>query len=71
MQYTLLEGQWLTLSKHLKHGRGDYLKNYQKASVCSVKADECTDITAVEELSVFCCWEEEGTPVDAFWTLCL
>ena len=29
-------------------------------------ADECTDITVMEELSVFCCWEEEGTPVECF-----
>ena len=29
-------------------------------------ADECTDITAVEELSVFCCWEEDGTLVECF-----
>ena len=29
-------------------------------------ADERTDITAVEELSVFCCWEEDGTPIECF-----
>ena len=29
-------------------------------------ADECTDITAMEELSVFCCRDEEGTPVECF-----
>ena len=29
-------------------------------------ADECTDITEVEELSVFCHWEEDGTPVECF-----
>ena len=28
-------------------------------------ADE-TDIMAVEELSVFCHWEEDGTPVECF-----
>ena len=28
--------------------------------------DECTDITAVEKLSVFCHWEEDGTPVECF-----
>ena len=27
-------------------------------------ADECTAIKAMEELSVFCCWEEDGTPVE-------
>ena len=29
-------------------------------------ADECTDITAVKELSVFCRWVEDGTPVKCF-----
>ena len=29
-------------------------------------ADECIDIMAVEELPVFCCWEEDGTPVECF-----
>ena len=42
------------------------LKRLQKASVFSVVADECSDITAVEELSVFCLWEEDGTPVECF-----
>ena len=42
------------------------LKRLQKASVFRVMADECTDITTVEELSVFCRWEEDGTPVECF-----
>ena len=42
------------------------LKRLQKAFVFSVMADECTDITAVEELPVFCHWEEDGTPVECF-----
>ena len=42
------------------------LKRLQKTSVFSVIADECTDITAKEELSAFCRWEEEGTPVECF-----
>ena len=29
-------------------------------------ADERTDITSVEELSVFCHREEDGTPVESF-----
>ena len=29
-------------------------------------ADECNEIMAVEELSVFCRWEEDGTPVEYF-----
>ena len=23
----------------------------------------------MEELSVFCCWEEDGTPVECFWDI--
>ena len=46
------------------------LKRLQKASVFSVMADECTDIMAVEELSVFCHWEEDGTPVECFFGHC-
>ena len=42
------------------------LKRLQRASVFCVMADECTDITAVEELSVFRRWEEDGTPVECF-----
>ena len=42
------------------------LNRLQKASVFSVMADECTDITAVEDLSVFCRWEEDSIPVECF-----
>ena len=42
------------------------LKRLQKASFFSVMADECTNITTVEELSVFCHWEENGSPVECF-----
>ena len=42
------------------------LKMLQKASVFSVVADECTGITAVEELSVFCRCEEDSTLVECF-----
>ena len=42
------------------------LKRLQKASYYSIMADECTDITTTEELSVFCCWEEDGSPVESF-----
>ena len=27
-------------------------------------ADECTDVTTVEKLSIFCCWVEDGVPVE-------
>ena len=42
------------------------LKRLQKASVFSVMANECTDITTIEELSVFCRWEEGGIPIECF-----
>ena len=29
-------------------------------------ADECTDVTTIEELSVFCRWVEDGQPVEHF-----
>ena len=42
------------------------LKRLQKAAMYSLMADECTDIANVEELSVFCRWEEGGVPVECF-----
>ena len=33
------------------------LKHLQQASYNSIMADECTYISTVEEMSVFCCWE--------------
>ena len=36
----------------------------------SVMADKCTDITTIEELSVFCHWEENGVPVESFFGNC-
>ena len=55
MQYTLLEGQWLTFIKAFgRWVEESVLKRLLKASVFRVIADECTDITAMGELSVFC-----------------
>ena len=42
------------------------LKRLKKASYYSIMADEYTDVTTVEELSVFCRWEEDGLPVEHF-----
>ena len=65
MQYTLPEEQWLTLSKPLGTCvKESNVKRLEKVSVFSVMADECTDITTVEKLSVFCHREEDGTPVE-------
>ena len=42
------------------------LKRLQSVPFFSVMADECTDVTTIEELSVFCRWEESGVPVECF-----
>lgn len=42
------------------------LNRLQKASYYSIMADECTDITTVEELAIFCRWEENDSPVESF-----
>ena len=31
--------------------------------------EECAEITTVEELSVLCCWEEEGLPLEHFFEI--
>ena len=43
------------------------LKRFHQASCFSIMADECTDVANIEEMSVFCCWEEEGSPKEHFW----
>ena len=42
------------------------LKRLEKSIFFSIMADECTDVTTIEELSVFCRWEEHGTPTECF-----
>lgn len=42
------------------------LKILQKAAVYSLMADECTDVSTIEEMSVYCRWEEGGIPVECF-----
>ncbi len=42
------------------------LKRLQKAPYYSIMADECTDIACIEELSLFCRWEEDGIPEEHF-----
>lgn len=36
------------------------LKRLHQASCFSIMADECTDVATIEEMSVFCRWEEKG-----------
>lgn len=45
------------------------LKRLQKASFYSIMADECTNVTTVEELSVFCRWEEMAFQLSPLWNL--
>ena len=42
------------------------LARLQNARYFSLLADECTDITTIEELSVVCRWIENGLPVEHF-----
>ena len=42
------------------------LKLLQQAPFYSLMADECTDISTVEELPIFCRWIEDGLPVEHF-----
>ena len=42
------------------------LKRLQQASYYSIMADECTHISTVEEMSVFCRWEEKGIPEEHY-----
>ena len=37
-------------------------KRFRQASYFSIMADECTDVAIIEEMSVFCLWEEDGVP---------
>ena len=41
-------------------------KATSSAPFYSVMADECTDITTVVELSIYCRWVEDGLPVEHF-----
>ena len=42
------------------------LKRLHQASCFSIMADECTDISTIEELSVYCRWEEDGVAEEHF-----
>ena len=66
IQYTLLGGQCLTFSKHLDHRSINHFIKASNGISNSVKANECTYIMAMEELSVFCHWEKDSTPVECF-----
>jgi len=42
------------------------LKRLYQAEYFTLLADECTDISTIEELSVVICWVENGLPVNHF-----
>ena len=42
------------------------LKCLHQAPFYSIMADECTDVSTVEELSLFCRWIENGEPTEHF-----
>ena len=57
VEFVAALGQWVEES---------LLKCLYQAQYFSLMADECTDITTIEELSVFCRWVEDGLPVEHF-----
>ena len=42
------------------------LKRLHKAPFFSIMADECTDVTTIEELTICCRWVESGVPEEYF-----
>ena len=42
------------------------LKRLHKAPFFSIMADECTDVTTIEELTICCCWLGSGVPEEHF-----
>ena len=42
------------------------LKHLHPVSCFSIMADECTDVATIQEMSVYCCWEENSSPEDHF-----
>ena len=40
--------------------------NFNKAPFFIFKADECTDVTTIEELTICCHWVESGVPEEHF-----
>jgi len=57
VEFIELLGTWVekSIQKHL-----------QKVSMYSLMADECTNVSTAEELSVFCRWEEDGVLAECF-----
>ena len=45
---------------------GGRVKQFHKAPFFSIMADECTDVTTIEELTSCCRWVESGVPEEHF-----
>ena len=43
------------------------LERLHKAPFFSIMADECTDVTTIEELIICCRWMESGVPEEHFF----
>ena len=47
----------------LDHGwKSLYSSGFIRHPFLSIMADECTDVTTIEELTICCCWVESGVP---------
>ena len=42
------------------------LKQLCQTTYFSIMANECTDVATIDEMSVFCRWEEDGVPEEHF-----
>ena len=42
------------------------LERLHKTPFFSITADECTDVTTIEELTICCRWVESGVPEERF-----
>ena len=51
----------------LEHGwKNLYSSGFIRLSFFSIMADECTDVTTLEELTICCRWVESGVPEEHF-----
>ena len=50
----------------LEHGWKSLYSSGLKGTLFSIMADECTDVTTIEELTICCHWVESGVPEKYF-----
>ena len=52
---------------HLEHGwKSLYSSGFIRHPFFSIMADECTNVTTIEELTICCRWVESGVPEEHF-----